>query len=200
MTEPDRPLSCEEVQRTIQEALGVPDLPAVARHLEECAACAAEAETLAHFTQALRSLPLVEPSQGFWGDLTQKILERVRGNRRRPFRAGALVAALLLFAIIPADRVRWSPRSVERWLGEIAVTDPGLDPFEGLRSSEEAALLVHSVAVASDLGPQVIQQLIQVTEEEAVRRGNAVVWNLLDALDPQELGQVLARVEKGEGR
>ncbi|MBI1893958.1 MAG: hypothetical protein HYS14_07605, partial [Candidatus Rokubacteria bacterium] len=146
--------------------------------------------------------PMTEPSQAFWEDLPRQVLTEVRAVQRRySWALSALAAAaLVLLTIIPADRVRWSVRSFEAWSPGLAATESWLDPFEGVRSAEEAALLVHSVAVASDLGPQVIQRLIQVTEEEAVGRPNVVVWNLLDTLGPHELVQVLARVEEGERR
>jgi len=201
MTDTSQTPDCRDVQRAIQEALGATGLPAeVARHIETCPVCGREAGSIARLVGGFRSLPVVEPPQAFWDDLPSRALAEVRSTRRRhSWALSALAAAaLLLFTVIPADRVRWSVRSFEAWSPGLAATESWLDPFEGVRSAEEAALLVHSVAVASDLGPQVIQRLIQVTEEEAVGRPNVVVWNLLDTLGPHELVRVLARVEKGE--
>ncbi len=200
MTEPDRFLPCEDVQRAIHEALGVGGLDAqAARHLETCEACAREGENLDRLAKGLRALPIVEPSEAFWENLPGRVLDRIHpAPRRYSWALSALAAAaVLLFTIIPAERERWSPQSMREWLTEISVTDPGLDPLAGVRTREEAARVVRRVAVVQELGPRAMQRIVEVADEEALGRSGTLAWNLLDTLGPQELARVLARVEKG---
>ena len=200
MTEPGGFLPCEDVQRAIHEALGAAGLHAeAARHLETCAACAREGENLDRLAKGLRALPIVEPSEAFWENLPGRVLERIHAARRRDsWGLSALAAAaVLLFTIIPAERERWSPRSMREWLTEVSVTDPGLDPLAGVRTREEAARVVQRVAVVQELGPRALQRIVEVADEETLGRPETLAWNLLDTLGPEELERVLARVEKG---
>jgi hypothetical protein len=143
---------------------------------------------------------MTEPSQAFWEDLPRQVLTEVRAVQRRySWALSALAAAaLVLLTIIPANRVEWLPRSGGEWLPEVAVMDPWLDPLSGLRSPEEAVRIVSRVAVA--LGPRAIQRMVEVTEEETIRRPETLAWSLLDSLGPQDLKRVLARLEKGVGQ
>lgn len=200
MTEAHGGLSCEEVERSIQEALGVPDLPAVARHMEACAACSEAARDLADLAQGLRSLPLIEPAPGFWERLTERVLER--GRSRRPQQAWGLsaiaAAALVLVMIVPPDREQWSLQSAGRWLAEVAISDYAADPLDTVRSAEEAVHVARRIAMRQGFGE--IEELAEVTERDAVRRPETPVWNLLDNLNPGELELVVARLEKGAGQ
>jgi len=201
MTDTSQTPDCRDVQRAIQEALGATGLPAgVARHLDTCPVCAREAGSVLRLVGGLRSLPMTEPSQAFWEDLPRQVLTEVRAVQRRySWALSALAAAaLVLLTIIPANRVGWLPRSGGEWLPEVAVMDPWLDPLSGLRSPEEAVRIVSRVAVA--LGPRAIQRMVEVTEEETIRRPETLAWSLLDSLGPQDLKRVLARLEKGVGQ
>ena len=200
MSKPDPLLACEHVNRAIAEALGTGGLTEeMARHVLTCVACAREAESVERLAGGLRAIPLTEPSQAFWDTLSGRIIARVHTiERRHALALSALAAAaLLLFTIIPAERVGWFPRSVGEWLPEVTMTDPWVDPLNGVRSAEEAARVVRRVAIAQDFGPRAIQRMVDVMEEEAVRRPETLAWNLLDTLGPQELERVLARLEKG---
>ena len=200
MTEPSQTPICRDAQQAIQEALGTARLPAeVARHIENCLVCAREAGGLARLVGGLRSLPMAEPSQAFWEDLPRQVLEEIHTvERRRSWALSALAAAaLLLVAIVPADRAPWSPRSAGEWLPDLAVLESWPDHLDRVRSTGEAARVVRRVAVAHDFGPRAIQRMVDATEEETIRRPETVAWNLLDTLGPRELERVLARLEKG---
>jgi len=199
VTDTSQTPDCRDVQRAIQEALGATDLPAeVARHLDTCLVCAREAGSVLRLVGGLRSLPVAEPSQAFWEDLPRQVLTEIHAVQRRHswVLSAVAAAALLLFAIIPGDRGRWSPRSVGEWLPDLAVLESWPDHLAGV-SAEEAARVVRRVAVAYDFGPRAIQRMVDATEEEAIRRPETAAWNLLDTLGPQELERVFARLEKG---
>ncbi len=71
--------------------------PAVRRHLETCAACAAESDALAQRIAALRALPARRPPRDRW----PVVRERVRAARRRRLirRGGVGLAAAAAFTL-----------------------------------------------------------------------------------------------------
>lgn len=201
MSESSHLLSCEGTRRALYEALGATGLPEeAARHLRTCEACGREADDIERLASQLRGMPVEEPPAAFWEHLPGRVLERAR-VRRHPWALTALAAAaLLMLAIVPAERERRSPRPELGWLAEVAATDSWSDPLSGVRSAEEAARVLHRVTSTTGFGPGTIQGMIRVVEEESIHRREPVVWNLLDTLGPAELRQVLARLEKGADR
>ena len=193
-------LDCADVRRALAEALGPEGLPEEARrHLGACEACGREAAEVTHLARALRAFVVPAPPAAFWETLPRQVAARVsRKEGGHPWLLSALTAAaLLLLTVGPTDREPIPPGTGVRWLAEVAVTDPGADPLAAVRSAEEAARVVQHVALAESMGPRVLQSMMEVVEEQSVRRAGTLAWDLLTPLSPSELERVVAHVQRG---
>src|SRR5262245_58560244 len=76
-------MKCYDARRKLSaliDGAGEPALrEAVARHVDGCAACRAELEALAATDRALRQAVRAEPPDGYFDELTPRILARLHG-------------------------------------------------------------------------------------------------------------------------
>jgi anti-sigma factor RsiW len=106
-------MRCRDVEGILEELGGVEPLPAVRRHLAECAACRAYAQDwkLVHAGfRALAQEPLPEASVGFTARLLRRVEEASRAvdparefleqAGRRVVYAGLLLMVAVLFALL----------------------------------------------------------------------------------------------------
>ena len=107
---------------TLEELLSLQDdgeqLADLSRHLEDCPLCAGELRSLQQRQQALRDLPVLQPSKDRWPAIRARIVASKR--RRAAVFAAALAAAVIAFALFSPAILRPPAPAVDNSAAEVA--------------------------------------------------------------------------------
>jgi len=107
---------------TLEELLSLQDdgeqLADLSRHLEDCPLCAGELRSLQQRQQALRDLPVLQPSKDRWPAIRARIVASKR--RRAAVFTAALAAAVIAFALFSPALLRPRAPAVDNSVDEVA--------------------------------------------------------------------------------
>jgi hypothetical protein len=166
---------------TLEELLSLQDgeeLGDLARHLEQCPLCATERWALQQRREALRNLPVLQPSEDHWPAIRARILASKR--RRALAFAGALAAAVLAFALFSPSLLRPRAPAVDNSVDEVAqLVRQSQRLEEQLRSLPEPEVLdVGSAETIVQLEDQIalVDECIEALTDSGASEELAVLW------------------------